>query len=260
MNTRPWRPGGLRRIAAIAGGGLLLSVALPTVAEAQQFAGDNQWTAPHGVGTFVATAGEQYAQLFAVAALFPDWEFNAQWNFYYDDPRSGTESYTSFNLYAKHRLSQNEAENGGYAVFFGTGLYPEHLDQGAVATAFQSWWLSASATYPFFDDRLLVDFLPGVSVNFDEDQTGETAWGFTYTSRAALYGVIPQSALVAEVFGTAGEAYARPAYRAGVRWESPRWVVAGTYSAPFDGSTGIGFELGVLVFTDPVFCFGGCGS
>ena len=260
MSTRSWRKAARHRAMTVAMGGLLLSVGLPTLVEGQQFAGDNQWTAPHGVGTFAATAGEQYAQLFAIAALFPDWEFNVQLNYYYDDPRVGTDSYTAVNLYAKHRLSENEAQTGGYSIFFGTGLYPEHLDQGTVATAFHSWWTSVTATYPFLDDRLLLDFVPGVAVNFDDEQTGETAWGFTYASRVALYGVVPQSALVAEVFGTAGEAYARPAYRAGVRWESARWIVAGTYSAPFDGSTGIGFELGVIVFTDPVFCFGGCGS
>lgn len=227
---------------------------------AQQFAGDNQWVAPHGVGTFVATAGEEYAQLYAIAALLPEWEFNLQFNFYYDDPRDATGSYTAVNIYAKRRLWENEAGTGGYSVLFGTGLYPEHLEQGTVATAFHTWWATATATYGFLDDRLLWDLLPGASVNFDEDQSGETTWAFTYTSRVAVYGVIPHSALVGEVFGSAGEASADPAYRVGVRWESPRWIVAGTYAAGFDGSPSAGFELGAFVFTDPIFCFGGCSG
>jgi len=249
----PWR-GFVPRLLIVAA-----VVFLPNTTAAQQFAGDNQWVAPHGVGTFVVTAGEEFTQLYAIAALLPEWEFNAQFNFYYDDPRVGTDSYTGVNLYAKHRLSQNEAETGGYSVLFGTGLYPEHLERGTVAGAFQSWWLSTTATYPFANDRVMLDLVPGVAVNLDEQQTGETAWGFTYASRLAMYGLVPQSALVGEVFGTAGEASAEPAYRAGVRWESPHWVVAGTYSALFDGSRGIGFEIGILYFTDPIFCVGGCG-
>ena len=225
---------------------------------AQQFAGDNQWTAPHGVGTFAATAGEEYAQLYAIAALWPEWEFNAQFSMYYDDPTDGTGSYTAVNLYLKRRLWENDAETAGYSVVFGTGLYPEHLEHGTVATAFHSWWFMGTATYGFVQDRVLLDILPGASVNLDQGQTGETVWNFTYSSRVAVYGVVPQSALVGEVFGSAGEASAEPAYRAGVRWESPRLIIAGTYAAAFDGSPFAGFEIGLIYFTDPIFCFGGC--
>jgi hypothetical protein len=63
---------------------------------------------------------------------------------------------------------------------------------------------------------------------------------------------------VAEAFGTTGEAESEPGYRVGIRWESPKWVIAGTFSERFDGKGGAGFELGVLYFTDPRFCFGGC--
>ena len=237
---------------------LFAAMASAPPAHAQQFAGDNQWVAPHGVGTFAATAGEEYAQLYAIAALIPEWEFNLQINWYYDDPRDETGSYTAVNVYAKRRLWENDAETQGYSVVFGTGAYPEHLEHGTVASAFQSWWAMVTATYGFLDDAMLLDILPGASVNLDESQTGETAWAFTYSSRLAVYGVVPQSALVGEVFGSAGEASAKPAYRVGVRWESPRWIVAGTYSAAFDGSPFAGFEVGVIAFTDPIFCFGGC--
>jgi hypothetical protein len=43
-----------------------------------------------------------------------------------------------------------------------------------------------------------------------------------------------------------------------VRWEGKKWIVAGTYSDAFDGSGGAGFEIGVIYFTEPRFCFGGC--
>jgi hypothetical protein len=210
------------------------------------------------VATLVGTAGEQYSQFYGVAALIPDWEFNVQLNYYYEDPRDKSESYTATNLFVKHRLVENDAQTAGYAFIAGTGLFPEHVAQDEVATAFQSWFVNGVATYAFADNRILLDLLPGVMVNTDSGDSGETAWGFTYAGRAAVYGVIPRSAIVAEVFGTAGEAYAKPNYRVGVRWESPKWIVAGSYSAAFDGSRGAGFELGIMYFTDPIFCFGGC--
>jgi hypothetical protein len=53
---------------------LLLSI--NCVAGAQQINSDNQWVAPHGVGTVAATMGEEYSTLVFVAALVPEWEFN----------------------------------------------------------------------------------------------------------------------------------------------------------------------------------------
>lgn len=235
-------------------------LALLPPAFAQQFAGDNQWGAPHGVATLVGTVGEDYSQFYAIAALVPEWEFNFQLTRYRDAPRDRSGAYTATNFYVKRRLSENEAGTAGYAVLAGTGLFPKHTERGQVANAFESWWATGVATFNFVDDHVLLDILPGVVANLDQEPDGDTAWGFTYTSRVAIYGIIPQSAIVAEVFGAAGEADAETAYRAGVRWESKRWIVAATYSEAFDGSAGAGFELGVMYFTDPRFCFGGCRS
>ncbi|KAA1188386.1 hypothetical protein F0M18_17970 [Pseudohalioglobus sediminis] len=225
---------------------------------AQQFSGDNQWVAPHGVATIVGTVGEEYSQFYAIAALVPEWEFNLQLTHYYDDPRDNTGEYTATSLFAKHRISQSEDEATGYSVLFGTGLTPEHKEQGEVNDALESWWIMGTGTYAFADNSVLLDVLPGVTLNTNREQESDAAWGFTYMSRLAIYDIIPQSAIVAEVFGTAGEAYAEPAYRLGVRWESPKWVVAVTFSEAFDGSAGAGAELGVIYFTEPRFCFGGC--
>ncbi len=253
LNTFKWAGALVRAISAAA---LLSSIA--GSATGQQFAGDNQWVAPHGVGTFVATAGEEYAQVYAIAALLPEWEFNAQFNYFYDDPRDSSGSYTAVNLYAKRRIWENEAGNAGYSVLFGTGLYPEHLERGTVASAFRTWWGTATATFALFGNHVLLDVLPGALVNFDESQSGQVAWGFTYTSRVAAYGVIPHSALVGEVFGTAGEASADPAFRFGVRWESQSLIIAGTYASTFSGQEFAGFEIGAMYFTPPIFCFSGC--
>jgi hypothetical protein len=243
-------------------GGWLISVfsmlALVAPAQAQQFMGDNQWTAPHGVSTQAVTVGEEYSQYIFVLAALEGLELNAQFTHYYDDPRDLTESHTAASFYAKYRISENDAGTTGYAVFFGTGVNPDYLDQGVVTQAFDSYFSQLVATYGWNNDRVLLDVIPGVTVNLDQGDTDETAWGFTYASRLAIYDVIPQSAIVAEVFGTTGEAYAPPSYRAGVRWEGKKWVVAATYSDAFNGSGGAGFEIGVIYFSEPRFCFGGC--
>ncbi|WP_027137802.1 hypothetical protein [Gaetbulibacter saemankumensis] len=232
---------------------LVIIPAITSNVLAQQFVGDNQWVAPHGVATFVATAGQEYAQLYGIIAFLPNWEFNSQFVYYYDNPRTNTDSYLNPSFYVKRRLYQNETETAGYAAFGGVGLFPQHLDQGEVTSRFQSWWVMASATYAFANDNILLDILPGATVNLDHKQTGNTAWGFTYSSRVAFYKIIPQSAIVGEVFGTAGQANAPFSYRGGVRWESPKCVVSLTYSSAFNNSYAAGIEIGIMFFTNPLF-------
>ncbi len=222
--------------------------------QAQQFNTDNHWVAPYGVGTLMATAGEEYASLYLVAALIENWEFNAQFVFNYEDPRGNSGAYTATNIYAKHRIWQNESESAGYAFTFGTGLFPGHVEVGEVVNPFQSWWVNGAATFAFNNDKITWDILPGATVNLDNEQSGNTAWGFTYSSRAAFYGVIPKTAIVGEVFGTAGEAKVNPVYRAGLRYESPKWIWALTYSDAFGHGEGAGIELGFMYFTDAIFC------
>jgi len=234
----------------------LISFLASNVATAQQFIADNQWVAPHGSATIIGTAGQDYSQFVAVAALIPEWEFNAQLIHYYDNPKTNSDSYTSSTFFAKRRLIQNEAETAGYAIAAGVGLFPQHLDQGEVLSNFQSYFANAIATYAFANNNVLLDIVPGATVNFDHKQSNSTAWGFTYSSRLAAYKIIPQSAIVAEVFGTAGEARSPISYRAGVRWESPKLIVSGTYSSAFRSSFGVGFEIGIVLFTKPFFGIG----
>ncbi|TNJ44301.1 hypothetical protein KFZ70_03170 [Tamlana fucoidanivorans] len=219
----------------------------------QQFAGDNQWVAPHGVGTLVATAGQDYAQFYAILAFLPEWEFNSQFVYYYNDPKTNSEAFINPSFYLKRRLYQNEAETAGYSVLGGVGLFPHHLDYGEITSSFQSWWVMGTATFAFAKNNVLLDILPGATVNLDHKQTNTTAWGFTYSSRLAIYKVIPQSAIVGEVFGTAGQANAPISYRAGVRWESKKWIVALTYSSAFNKSQRAGLELGIMCYTNALF-------
>ncbi len=236
------------------------TIFVPHPSSAQQFNGDNQWTAPHGVATFVLTVGQEYSTALAVAALLPDTEFNLGVTHFVDKPLDLTEGRYSGIFYVKHRLTENEAGNAGWSVSVGTGVDPSHLEAGTVTDTFQSWFVNSSYTLAFRDGDVTWDLLPGVMVNRDKDQSGENAWGMTWCSRAAIYKIIPQSAIVGEVFGTAGEAYAEPSYRVGVRWESPRLVLAATYGNSFSGGGSPRFEIGAIFFTNQLklLCLGKC--
>jgi hypothetical protein len=236
----------------------MLFLVVPSAA-AQQFNGDNQWTAPHGVGTFVLTVGQEWSMLMAVAALRPDWEFNVGVTRYSEDGGNPDDDHYSGTFYLKRRFWENEAGNGGAAIMFGTGYSPSYLSAGEVIDTFETWWATGVYTVPFLDGAVTWDLLPGFILNLDKDRSGENTLNFSYGSRAAIYRIIPSSAIVAEVFGTAGEQYSPPQYRVGVRWESSRLVIAATYGRQFDGEGGPRLEIGALVFTNPlkIFCLGG---
>ena len=91
-------------------------------AQAQQFNSDNQWTAPHGVGTLVLTAGQEYSSAIGVAALLPDTEFNIGVTRFRDSPEDRTDAHYSGIFYIKRRLTENEAGNDGTSISFGTGI------------------------------------------------------------------------------------------------------------------------------------------
>jgi len=235
-----------------------LTACWPTPVMAQQFSGDNQWVAPHGVATFLLTLGQEYSNLMAVAALLPETEFNLGVTRFADKPLDFTEGHYSGVFYVKRRLMQNEAGNAGWAVSVGTGIDPGHLEAGSRTDTFESWFANTSYTFAFLGGDLTWDVIPGVTLNLDKDQDNEAAWGMTWVSRAAVYKLIPQSAVVGEVFGTVGEAQADPSYRVGVRWESSRVVVAATYGNSFNGSGSPRFEIGAFVLTNQIFCLGKC--
>jgi hypothetical protein len=245
------------RLVLLIGATLLLWAA---PARGQQFTGDNQWVAPHGVATILLTVGQEYSNFMAVAALLPETEFNLGVTHFVDKPLDVTEGHYSGIFYVKRRLMQNEAGTAGWAVSVGTGLDPSHLEAGTETDTFESWFVNTSYTFAFLDGNVTWDLIPGVTVNLDKDQSSETAWGMTWCSRAAVYRIIPQSAIVGEAFGTAGEAYAEPSYRAGVRWESPRVVVAATYGNTVNGGGSPRFEIGAFVLTSQLkfLCLGKC--
>jgi hypothetical protein len=75
----------------------------------------------------------------------------------------------------------------------------------------------------------------------------------------AWYVFSPESAIVGEVFGAEGGTTAIPEYRIGWRWEPSQHVVlALTYGDEFNGDNGAGLEAGLMLFSPPFLCIGGC--
>ncbi|MGW8283290.1 MAG: hypothetical protein ACWGON_08335 [Gemmatimonadota bacterium] len=247
-----------RRAAVTATMGMLLLAPVP--AGAQQFNSDNYLAMPHGTVTSLLTVGTEYSALLLSAALVRDWEFFAGAFLTWDDPETGASSKFSTTLYAKYMFYENKAKNGGFAVAAGMGSYPGYYEDGVIADPATTFWAIPQLSIPLFAGSLLWDLNPGVTLNTDYGDDKTTEVGFTYSTRAALYGLIPKSAIVGEVYGAEGGAYTPIQYRIGVRWEPSKYFVAAmTWSEAFDGEPSGGFEVGILAFSPRFACFGGCG-
>ena len=219
------------------------------------------WGSPDGAavgGGVHGRRGHRGHTLIDVVTLFPRFEFNVGATLYREDRSTDTTDHFSTTLYLKYMFFENAAKNGGFAVMAGTGVQPGYLQAGTVTEDFKTYWAAFPVTFPFLDGALSWDLLPGASVTLDQGPSRTEAWGFTYSSRLAVYKVIPQSAIVGEIFGTEGDAYSKPQYKVGVRWESKYVVAALTYGGALDGSRGAGIELGVMILSPPFLCIGGC--
>ena len=226
----------------------------------QQFNADNYWTAPHGTETSVVTVGQHYSSLIGVVTLFPTWELNLGGTLFKGDTATNTADHFSTTLYVKHMFYENAAKNGGWAVMAGTGVVPGYYQSGNLTDDSTSYWASFPVTFPFKGGDISWDVMPGYTVNKNSGASNDTVSGFTYSTRLAIYKVIPQSAIVGEVFGASGDVYSEAQYRIGVRWESKYVITALTYSDAFDRSQGAGLELGILILSPQFLCFGGCSK
>ena len=229
---------------------LLMGIAAP--AYSQQFNSDNWWVVPHGSGTFGATFGQNYNLLFIGYGFADKWEVDYMATLYETDQEDTTTHYST-TAYVKRLLYENEAHTGGVALMAGIGQSPSYLQSDTITRNLESYWATFAVTVPFFDNRLSWDIMPGVLYDHEYGAGDESATGLTYSTRLALYDVIPQSAIVAEVFGTEGDIASDPQYKVGVRWESKAVIIALTYGAGFDGSDGGGIELGMIVLTPSFF-------
>jgi hypothetical protein len=239
---------------------LILAFIIANVVQSQQFNSDSYLSKAHGTITIIPTFGERNKMLMNTYSLFPRWEFTMAAFLYNNDNNSRTDDGYSTTLYAKYMFYENARQSGGFAMKAGTGMFPgtakEEVDS---EDAFQTYWVNAPATIPFFKDKLSIDLMPGASYtrNYGPEETG--AWSFTYSVRAAWYPINFKWSIVGEVFGSEGESSSLPEYKMGLRWEPSKYAVfALTYGQEFNGNNGAGFEIGVMLFTPPFACLGGC--
>lgn len=232
---------------------------LPASGAAQQYNSDNYLAMPHGTVTTVLTLGTEYSTMITSASLLRDWEFFAGAFLTWDDPETGESSKFSTTLYAKYMFHENETKNGGFAIAAGMGSYPGYYEEGVIADPATTFWAIPQLSIPLFDGKLLWDLNPGVTLNTDYGEEKTTEVGFTYSTRAALYGLIPSAAIVGEIYGAEGGAYTPAQYRIGIRWEaSDSFIPAVTWSQAFNGDPSGGFEVGFMAFSPRWACLGGC--
>lgn len=230
-------------------------------AHAQQYNSDSWLSKPHGTITLIPTAGERSSMLMATYSLFPRWEFTQALYVYNKDKNLNTDDGHSTSFYAKYMFYENETENGGGSVKFGTGMFPGTIKgEDKKNDAFNTYWVNFPFTIPFMDNVFSWDIMPGASVTkYYETENKTNALGFTYSTRLAWYPLDPKWGIVGEVFGTEGEVVAIPEYKIGIRWEpNKHFTWALTYGQEFNGTQGSGFEVGVMIFTPQFACFGPC--
>jgi hypothetical protein len=229
-------------------------------ASAQQFNSDSWLSKAHGTITLIPTAGQRNSMIMNTYSLFTRWEFTMAAYLYNNDGDPLTDDGYSTSYYAKFMFYENEARTGGAAVKAGTGMFPGYFDgEDRTRDAFKTYWTNFPCTLPLFNNALSIDLMPGASMTINYGATEKTALAFTYSFRAAWYPFNPEIAFVGEVFGAEGSAPALPEYKAGLRWEPNQYsVFAFTYGQEFQGSHGAGFEIGVMLFTPPFACLGGC--
>lgn len=232
----------------------------PTQVAAQQFNSDNYLAMPRGMSTTTVTVGTEFTGILVSFALLDGWEFFAGSFMSYEDASMGLSASWSAVLMGKYLVYENRARNGGVGVTVGTGNNPGYLEQGRVTRSFKTFFVTPQISLPLFGGAVSWDLNPGVQFARDQGEGGDQSWDFTYSTRAAFYGLLPRSAVVAEVFGTTS--VTEPQYRVGVRWEGAGDMIvpAVTWSQGFDGSASGGFEVGFTMFTPRFLCRGGCGG
>ena len=239
---------------------ILTCMLISNAIQGQQFSSDNYLSKPHGMATIILTTGQRNTMVMNTFSLFPRWEFTFAAYIYRSDKDRLTNDGYSVSGYAKYMIYENEAKTGGFAVKAGKGLEPGYLDgEEKINEASETYWMNAPVTLPFFNNKLSWDLMPGASSTKLYQEENKTAWAFTYTTRLAWYPFNTELALVGEIFGSEGELPSNPEYRTGLRWEPSQYAnIALTYGAKLNGSTGAGWEIGVMLFTPRFACFKGC--
>lgn len=217
---------------------------------AQQFNTDNYLTMSHGTATITMTTGGRNAGTILSFALVPKWEFFAQAFLFWENEKELVPQHFNVQGYAKYMFWVNKQNNGGGAAFLGFGKSPGYWEQTEFLKSHQNIWTAVPITLSLFNNTISWDLMPGALFDWSNSETGDPAWGFTYSTRVAVYKIIPKTAIVGEVYGTSGSAYSKPEYKIGLRWEPNRTIVpAITYGSALDGTSGARFEIGVTIFS-----------
>jgi len=237
-----------------------LIIFLTSRASAQQFNSDSWLSKPNGTITIIPTFGKRSSMLMNTFSLINKWEFTMAAYLYNNDNHPATNDGYSTSFYVKYMFYENAAQTGGAAVKAGTGTFPGTIDpEVRVKDAFKTFWMNTPVTFSLFHDKISWDLMPGTSVTINYGDNKTAAWAFTYSSRVAWYPWSPKLSFVGEVFGSAGETGTLPEFKVGPRWEPNQYAVfAFTYGQEFGGNKGAGFEIGVMLFTPPFACLGGC--
>ncbi|TDQ19036.1 hypothetical protein DFQ04_0853 [Algoriphagus boseongensis] len=218
--------------------------------KAQQFNTDNYLTMSHGTTTVTMTAGGRNSGAILSFALIPNWEFFVQTSLFWENEKELVPQHFNLQGYAKYMFWVNKENDGGGAVFLGFGRSPGYWDETEFLQSHRSIWTAVPITFVLFNKTISWDLMPGALLDWSNTDINEAALGFTYSTRIAVYKIIPKSAIVGEVYGTAGSAYSKPEYKIGFRWEPNNTIVpAISYGRAFDGSSGARLEIGVTIFT-----------
>jgi len=216
----------------------------------QQFNTDNYLTMPHGTGTFVITGGERNSSFISSFALIKNFEFFFQANLFKDTRVNGYSQHYTTTAYAKYMFWANKENTGGAAAFLGLGQAPGYYTNTKYTKMHRNFWTAIPITLPLLNNSLYWDVMPGAMVDFANGEAKDKAWGFTWSSRIAIYKIIPKIAIVGEIYGVEGKAYSKPEYKVGVRWEPNDFIIpAISYGACLDGSLGSGLEIGIVIYT-----------
>ena len=113
-----------------------------------------------------------------------------------------------------------------------------------------NYWTAIPVTFPLFNNTVSWDIMPGALVDFDHGNNKETERGFTWSTRLAVYKIIPKTAIVHEIYGTTGKISSDTEFKVGLRWEPKDYIIpAISYGAYLNGSKAAGFEIGIIIFT-----------
>lgn len=229
---------------------LLLFVIMSLSGFAQQFNSDNYLTMPHGTATMVLTTGQRSSTFLCSFAFVPKFEFFAQANLFRDYRIENYPQHFNTSVYAKYMFWVNKKKNGGAAVFLGFGRSPGYYQTTDYTELNKNVWTAFPVTIPFAKSAVLWDVMPGALLNINSSNHSDFSWGFTWSSRLAIYKIVPQTAIVAEIYGAEGQASTPSEYKVGLRWEPNDYIVpALSYSSSLDGGYGAGIEIGIIIFT-----------